>query len=135
MDRASCARTAVFLSVLAGVCRCAFALNPSLDVDQYAHKSWTIREGFFKSAVYAIAQTLDGYLWLGTETGILRFDGVRAVPWLPPDGQRLPSELVVRLLVARDGTVWIGTLTGRSEERRVGKECCALCRSRWSPYH
>ncbi|MBV8730610.1 MAG: hypothetical protein JO336_12460, partial [Acidobacteriia bacterium] len=42
------------------------ALEPSLDVSQYAHSAWTFRSGFLNGAVYAIAQTPDGFLWLGT---------------------------------------------------------------------
>jgi hypothetical protein len=53
------------LILLAG-CRCAFAMNPSLDISQYAHTAWMVRDG-------------DGYLWLGTEFGLVRFDGVRSV--------------------------------------------------------
>jgi signal transduction histidine kinase/ligand-binding sensor domain-containing protein len=91
---------------------CAFALNPALDVSQYAHTAWLIRDGFTKGAIHAIAQTPDGYLWLGTELGLLRFDGVRNLPWQPPRNQRLPSNFIFCLLAARDGTLWIGTLSG-----------------------
>ncbi|HEU4413501.1 MAG TPA: two-component regulator propeller domain-containing protein [Candidatus Angelobacter sp.] len=90
----------------------AFALNPSLDISQYAHTAWKVRDGFIKGQVFAMAQTQDGYLWLGTEFGLFCFDGVRAMPWYPPDGQQLASSFVVDLLVARDGTLWIGTLNG-----------------------
>ena len=71
----------------------AFALNPALDVSQYAHTAWMFREGFFKGTIVAIAQTLDGYLWLGTEFGLLRFDGVRYGAWQPPPGTRSPQQL------------------------------------------
>jgi signal transduction histidine kinase/ligand-binding sensor domain-containing protein len=91
---------------------CAFALNPALDVSQYAHTGWKIREGFSKGTIVAIAQTQDGYLWLGTEFGLLRFDGVGYVPWEPPTGQHLPSSYIRSLLPARDGTLWIGAGTG-----------------------
>ena len=101
----------ILLSVLLAYVS-AFALDPNLDVSQYAHKSWTVREGFFKGSVSSIAQTPDGYLWLGTELGLLRFDGVRAVPWKPPAGQHLPSSNVGHLFAARDGTLWIGTRNG-----------------------
>jgi signal transduction histidine kinase/ligand-binding sensor domain-containing protein len=60
----------------------------------------------------AIAQTPDGYLWLGTDSGLFRFDGIKAVPWQPPPGKQLSSNYVSRLLVGRDGTLWIGTLKG-----------------------
>ncbi len=89
----------------------AFALNPSVDINQYAHTAWTVSEGFFKSISRSIVQTADGYLWLGTEFGLVRFDGVRAVPWTPPGPERLPSDQIPRLLAARDGTLWIGTST------------------------
>lgn len=93
-------------------CPDAPALNPSLDVSQYAHTAWTYRNGFMQGAVNAIAQTSDGYLWLGTQSGVVRFDGVRAVPLPLRPGQQLPSTSVGTLLAARDGTVWIGTLDG-----------------------
>ena len=98
--------------MLALACPCAFALNPSLDINQYAHKAWTVREGFFKGTITSIAQTPDGYLWLGTDFGLLRFDGVRSVPWQPPAGEQLPASFIRSLLAARDGRLWIGTDKG-----------------------
>jgi ligand-binding sensor domain-containing protein len=105
-------RAIIAAAVLLACCRCATALNPSLDINQYAHNAWTIREGFLKGAISSIAQTPDGYLWLGTEFGLLRFDGVQSVPWQPPKGERLPSSFVRSLLAARDGRLWIGTTEG-----------------------
>jgi signal transduction histidine kinase/ligand-binding sensor domain-containing protein len=90
----------------------AYALDPVLDVSQYAHTAWKIREGFSKGYINAIAQTPDGYLWLGTEFGLLRFDGVRAFPWQPPPSEQLPGDWIWSLLAARDGTLWIGTAKG-----------------------
>lgn len=88
------------------------ALNPSLDVSQYAHTAWNSREGFVPGQVTSIAQTRNGYLWLGTEFGLLRFDGVRVVPWQPPANRNLPNAWIRSLLAAPDGTLWIGTLEG-----------------------
>ena len=85
------------------------ALDPSLDISQYAHVARTFRNEFLNGAVYTIAQSPDGYLWLGTQTGVYRFDGVRAVPLPLP---RLGGTSVGALLTARDGTLWIGTLNG-----------------------
>ena len=102
----------VLACILPVWCPSAFALDPALDVSQYAHTSWKIRDGFTKGQITSIAQTPDGYLWLGTEFGLLRFDGVRPVPWQPPPDQRLPSSNVTSLLAARDGTLWIGTSKG-----------------------
>jgi len=91
---------------------CAFALNPALEVSQYAHTAWKIREGFAKGSILSIAQTPDGYLWLGTAFGLYHFDGVRNVLWQPPPDQQLPSSTITRLVAARDGTLWIGTWSG-----------------------
>jgi len=98
--------------ILLACCPCALALNPSLDINQYAHTAWAVRDGFFKGIINATAQTPDGYLWLGTDFGLLYFDGVRSVPWRPPAGEHLPSELITSLLAARDGRFWIGTMKG-----------------------
>ena len=87
------------------------ALDPSLDVSQYAHTAWTARDGFSVGAIFAMAQTPDGYLWLGSEFGLYRFDGVKPVVWQPPAGQQLPNKPYA-LLAARDGTLWIGTFEG-----------------------
>src|SRR3984957_20437213 len=105
-------RASMAVGVLLVWCGIASALNPSLEINQYAHKAWTIRDGFFKAVTYSITQTPDGYLWLGTETGLLRFDGVRYIPWQPPAGQSLPSSFIYSLLAARDGRLWIGTDKG-----------------------
>src|SRR5271165_5807295 len=88
------------------------ALDPSLEVSQYAHTAWTVRDGFSKGNIYAMTQTPDGYLWLGTEFGLFRFDGIRSIPWEPPAGQHLPDKNVTALFVTRDGTLWIGTAVG-----------------------
>ena len=84
----------------------------SLSVSQYAHTAWRTREGFAAGSIVAITQTPDGYLWLGTDYGLQRFDGVRSVPWQPPRGQRLPSNDIFSLLCAKDGSLWIGTSKG-----------------------
>ena len=106
------ALTVTLSSIMLASCACLFALNPSLDINQYAHTSWRVRDGFTKGSILSIAQTPDGYLWLGTEFGLVRFDGVRAVPWQPPENQHLPAEHIMSLLVSQDGTLWIGTKKG-----------------------
>ena len=105
-------RVAIALGVLIAGCGCGFALNPSLDISQYGHEAWTVRSGLIKGNIYTIAQTADGYLWLGSEFGLFRFDGVHTIPWQPPAGQRLPNPFIFRLLGTRDGALWIGTFGG-----------------------
>src|SRR4029453_13840801 len=113
MKRADRRRSAVIAAcMLLLCCGRAIALNSSLDVSQYAHTAWKVGEGLPSGMIRAIAQTPDGYLWLGTEFGLLRFDGVRAVPWQPPAGQYLPTSDIRSLQGARDGRLWIGTFRG-----------------------
>src|SRR5580658_4409353 len=89
-------------------CPCALALNPALDVSQYAHTAWKVRDGFANGSIISIAQTPDGYVWLGTALGLSRFDGIRVVMWRPPLNQHLPSRTVATPVAASDGTLWIG---------------------------
>ena len=104
---------AVLLGVCLAVCPRAWALNPALEISQYAHTAWKARDGFPGGAVRAITQTPDGFLWLGTLNGLYRFDGVSAVPWRPPSAQTRPGTLsVYSLLAAGDGALWIGSSHG-----------------------
>ena len=102
----------VSTTILLLYCSSAQALNPSIHVSQYSHTSWKVRDGFARETIDAIAQTPDGYLWLGTASGLLRFDGIHNVPWQPPSNQQLPSTIIMSLLAAHDGSLWIGTSKG-----------------------
>jgi signal transduction histidine kinase/ligand-binding sensor domain-containing protein len=86
------------------------ALEPPLQINQYAHTAWTARDGAALGLVFAMAQTHDGYLWVAGSFGMFRFDGLRFVPW-QPKGQALPANPYA-LLVGRDGVLWIGTFNG-----------------------
>jgi signal transduction histidine kinase/ligand-binding sensor domain-containing protein len=92
----------------------AWAVDPAKRISQYAHSTWRIEDGFFSTTPQALAQSRDGYLWIGTDAGLVRFDGVRFVPWRAPDGKQLASSSITSLLAARDGSLWIGTWSGLS---------------------
>jgi ligand-binding sensor domain-containing protein len=94
------------------LCSPAHAVNPDLMISQYAHTAWRLQEGYFTNKPSAMAQTTDGYLWMATRVGLLRFDGVRFVPFFFLGGKRLPSGGVQALLAARDGSLWIGASGG-----------------------
>ena len=93
------------------------ALDTSRQISQYGHTAWRTEDGGFSGTPNAIAQTTDGYLWIGTQAGLMRFDGVRFVSWRPPDGNELPSSRINSLLGARDGSLWIGTSMGLARWR------------------
>jgi signal transduction histidine kinase/streptogramin lyase len=92
----------------------AWAVDPNRQITQYAHTAWRIQDGVFNGTPTAITQTTDGYLWIGTQIGLMRFDGVRFVPWKPTSGKELSSSDIFALLGARDGSLWIGTGSGLS---------------------
>ena len=80
----------------------AFALDPEQRISQYGHKSWRTQDGLFSAHPTAIAQTEDGYLWIGTKAGLLRFDGLQFVQWQTLSGDHLPSSEIMSLTAARD---------------------------------
>lgn len=82
-----------------------------LDLTQYAHTAWTDSDEL-RGRIDSIVQTRDGYLWLGTDHGLVRFDGVRFSASGPGVGPSLTSNHILSLLAGRDGTLWIGTLQG-----------------------
>ena len=91
--------------------RPASALDPKTRITQYRHTAWRVQDGAFESAPNAITQTADGYIWIGTDSGLVRFDGVRFQRWTSPD-KSVSDSGIVSLLSASDGTLWIGTATG-----------------------
>ncbi len=93
----------------------AWAVDPSRRLTQLAHAAWRIQDGFFTGSPRALVQTQDGYLWVGTDAGLLRFDGVRFVPWSAKHGERLPSVAILGLLAGSDGSLWIATAAGVSQ--------------------
>jgi signal transduction histidine kinase/ligand-binding sensor domain-containing protein len=92
----------------------ARAVDPNNHISQYAHTAWRVQDGIFEGTPRVLAQTADGYLWIGTMSGLVRFDGVRFVPWVPPDGEKLPSQRINSILGGTDGSLWIGTAVGLS---------------------
>ncbi len=94
---------------------------------RYFHRSWRRADGLPGNSVYAIAQTPDGYLWVGTENGLARFDGKYFLTLSGADAAAFRSRFVASLLTARDGTLWIGTESGLLSLRdgRVRREGAA----------
>lgn len=90
----------------------ARAVDPTRAISQYAHSAWRLQDGFLSAMPTAVQQTRDGYVWIGTRAGLLRFDGVQFVRWAPPSGQQLPAPAIYALAAASDGSLWIGTGKG-----------------------
>lgn len=99
----------------------AFALDPTRALTQSRLSVWTSESGLPQNTVDAIVQTRDGYLWIGTEEGLVRFDGVRFVVSDRQNAPALRSSFVSSLFEAPDGTLWIGTYGGGLARLRNGR--------------
>ena len=97
-----------------GCCACisAWALDPNKSFDQYVANNWSIQDGLPQISVLSITQDHDGYLWIGTQGGLARFDGVHFTSFTPVTEPQLPGVWIRALLVDRDGQLWIGTYKG-----------------------
>jgi ligand-binding sensor domain-containing protein/signal transduction histidine kinase len=84
------------------------ALDPNQSVFQYNCLSWSRHNGLPVNNVYAIAQTKDGYLWLGTSIGLIRFDGVDFTLIGAPPASELRNTRITCLSPAHDGGLWFG---------------------------
>jgi len=92
----------------------AFALDPSLRLSQYVLDNWQIPEGLPQSSAQTIARTPDGYLWVGTQEGLARFDGERFTVFNSENEAGLRDKQISVLSVDRTGRLWIGTRAGVS---------------------
>src|SRR5947209_572456 len=99
----------------------AFPVFASEFPEQYLTDVWTADDGLPDSSVTAIAQTPDGYLWVGTYNGLVRFDGVRFVTFDPANTPALAHARVRKLSVDDEGTLWINTFDGSMTSLRQGE--------------
>jgi diguanylate cyclase (GGDEF)-like protein len=90
----------------------ALGLDPHRAVTQYIRTRWNSESGLPQNSVHAIAQTPNGYLWLGTEEGLTRFDGIAFKTYNHVDAPGLPSDFVQALVADRNGVLWVGTDNG-----------------------
>ena len=105
-----CLRFRWLVSILAGLLALcshgARALNPNRDIHQFAHRSWGEMEGY-PGRAQALAQTTDGFLWIGTDKGLFRFDGVHFERYVSRSGDKLSDGALRGLLALPDGSLWI----------------------------
>ena len=103
--------TAAVLVAALGLPGPALAVDPRRPLAEMGHDTWTTREGLPQNTVEAMVQTRDGYLWLGTQEGLARFDGVRFTVFDRAATGGVLGDNVTALLEARDGVLWAGTFT------------------------
>src|SRR5436190_19740515 len=104
-------RCAIVMLLAFGLASGALALDPRKSPTQYSRTLWTQERGLPHDTIRAITQTSDGYLWLGTDEGLARFDGYDFVVFNKANGD-LPDNSITALAAAGDGSLWIGTPNG-----------------------
>ncbi len=90
-------------------------------ISRYSVRVWQTDEGLPQNSVHAIAQTADGYLWVGTREGLARFDGVRFTTVENAAAPHLKDAWITALCVSRDGSLWIATDSNGVTRLQAGK--------------
>jgi diguanylate cyclase (GGDEF)-like protein len=90
----------------------AFALDPKKSITQYSHDVWRTEDGLPQNSINAIVQTRDGYIWIGTHEGLVRFDGVRFTLFDKGNTEAIKNNNIFTLFEDRQGSLWIGTGDG-----------------------
>ncbi len=104
--------TAFLAASLALAASRASGLNRATALSQYGRDLWDSDSGLPQNSVDAILQTRDGYLWLGTQEGLIRFDGVRFRIFDSRNTPAMRDDWVLSFCETRDGTLWVGTAEG-----------------------
>jgi len=91
---------------------CAGSLDPSKAITQYTHEVWKTEQGLPQNTAAAMVQTREGYIWVGTELGLARFDGIRFVIFDESNTPELKSNVILALAEDHAGRLWIGTQGG-----------------------
>jgi ligand-binding sensor domain-containing protein len=102
----------VVLLALASGARPLHALDPAQPLRQYGQQLWQTDNGLPQNTVHAIRQTRDGYLWLATDGGLVRFDGIDFTLFDRRSTPQLRSNLIGALTKTADGTLWAATADG-----------------------
>lgn len=112
MLRDAAARGLLLLTLLALVTSPVPALNRSQHLRQYGHQSWQTSSGLPQNTVHSIVQTQDGFLWLATEGGLVRFDGVDFTVFDTQTTPQLKSNFIYKVMEDSSGALWISTGDG-----------------------
>lgn len=97
------------------------ALEPGRPIAQFSQKVWRTEEGLPENFIRTMIQSRDGYLWLGTQEGLARFDGMQIQVFDTRNTPQLRSNSIVVVTEGKDGTLWIGTDGGGITRYRDGR--------------
>ncbi len=127
--RSSLGRTILALAWLLawGICFTSVSAAPN-----YLVRTWQAEEGLPQNTVTAVVQTHDGYLWVGTYSGLARFDGVHFTVFDENNTPEMRSSRVTSLFEGADGTLWIGYESGQVTQYKNGRFQAVPFHPAWS---
>lgn len=114
-------RILMFLIAYGASCALASPTSGEAEMTDFSRRVWRMEDGLPQSRIQAISQTREGYLWIGTSGGLVRFDGVRFVVFDHSNTPTFRDDSVLALHPARDGSLWIGTEGGGVLHYQNGK--------------
>jgi len=99
-------------AALCTVAWCATVGHCGAELPSYFTRVWQVEDGLPQNGVTAVVQTQDGYIWVGTHNGLVRFDGVRFKVFDTGNTPQLQSSRITALFEDAEGNLWIGQETG-----------------------
>lgn len=113
-----------FWALLALILFCVPGAVHALQADKafhhYVSNTWSVQHGMPQISALSLAQDRDGYIWIGTQAGLARFDGVRFVEYTPKNESELPGIWIRALHASRAGRLWVGTYKGAAIHDGIG---------------
>lgn len=98
-----------------------YGLDPDKPIDLYVHRAWDSEDGLPQNSVMAVLQTSDGYIWFGTQEGLVRFNGKGMTVFDSTGTPGMPGNYIRVLMEDREGALWFGTDVGGVGRLRDGK--------------
>ena len=86
-----------------------YALDPKKEISSYKNDVWQMEQGLPQNSVFAIIQSHNGYIWIGTQEGLLRFDGIKFDTFDRDNTSAFKSNFIYFLVEDKYHTIWIGT--------------------------
>lgn len=107
-----CSSSPVLFLLFSLIASWSYGLDPHRLVTQYSQRHWTTKDGLPLNSIESIIQTRDGYIWVGTQEGLARFDGVQFTVFDKTNTSALLTNWITTLKEDRQGNLWIGTWGG-----------------------
>jgi signal transduction histidine kinase/ligand-binding sensor domain-containing protein/CheY-like chemotaxis protein len=105
------------VALLFGMSTPTMALDPTLSIRQYVHRSWQTDDGLPQNSIVSLVQSDDGYIWFGTRDGLCRFDGARITVFSSANTPAFHSNAIASVKKGIEGSLWISTDDGLIQYR------------------